>query len=160
MIPYRKYLLISGPSFTTYSSESEFIHKRYQSFFTSLGRISEGAILCTIDVVGLYTNIPLEEGLVSRRKLLDARTEKKVTTETLVELADIVLKNNIFQFNEKTLKQLRGTAIGTISFPHRMHFYLWLTSRKEFYKTLNCSYIYGGGILMIYFVSGNMKKIL
>ena len=38
---------------------------------------------------------------------------KKVTTETLVEFSEIVLKNNIFQFNEKTLKQLRGTAIGT-----------------------------------------------
>ena len=34
-------------------------------------------------------------------------------TETLIELAEIVLKNNIFQFNEKTLKQLRGIAIGT-----------------------------------------------
>ena len=39
--------------------------------------------------------------------------EKKVTTETLLEFAEIVLKNNIFQFNEKTLKQLRGTTIGT-----------------------------------------------
>ena len=79
----------------------------------SLGQLPEGAILCTIDVVGLYPNIPHEEGLASLRKFLDARTEKKVTTETLLELAEIVLKNNIFQFNEKTLKQLRGTAIGT-----------------------------------------------
>ena len=79
----------------------------------SLGQLPEGAILCTIDVVGLYPNIPHEEGLASLRRLLDARTEKKVTTETLVELAEIFLKNNIFQFNEKTLKQLRGTAIGT-----------------------------------------------
>ena len=79
----------------------------------SLGQLPEGAILCTIDVVGLYPNIPHEEGLASLRKFLDARAEKKVTTETLLELAEIVLKNNIFQFNEKTLKQLRGTAIGT-----------------------------------------------
>ena len=35
---------------------------------------------------------------------LDASTEKKVTTETLVELAEIVLKSNILQFSEKTLK--------------------------------------------------------
>ena len=33
-----------------------------------------------------------------------------MTTETLLELAEIVLKNKIFQLNEKTLKQLRGTA--------------------------------------------------
>ena len=36
-----------------------------------------------------------------------------MTTETLLELAEIVSRNNIFQFNEKTLKHLRGTAIGT-----------------------------------------------
>ena len=31
----------------------------------------------------------------------------------LVELAEVVLKNNVFTFGKKTLKQLRGTAIGT-----------------------------------------------
>ena len=78
----------------------------------SLGQLLEGAILCTIDLVGLYPNTPHEEGLASLKNFLDASTEE-VTTETLLELAEIVLKNNIFQFNEKTLKQLRATAIGT-----------------------------------------------
>ena len=36
-----------------------------------------------------------------------------MTTETSLELEKIILKNNIFRFNQKTLKQLRGTAIGT-----------------------------------------------
>ena len=36
-----------------------------------------------------------------------------MSTEILAELSEIVIKNNIFQFNEKTLKQLKGTAIGT-----------------------------------------------
>ena len=36
-----------------------------------------------------------------------------MTTDTLVELADIVLKNNYFQFLDKIFKQKRGTAIGT-----------------------------------------------
>ena len=51
----------------------------------SLGQLSEGAILCTIDVVGLYLNIPHEEGLASLRRFLDAGTEKKVPTEALLE---------------------------------------------------------------------------
>ena len=57
--------------------------------------------------------IPHEEGLASIRKHLDNRENKEVTTDTLVELADIVLKNNYFQFLDKTFKQKRGTAIGT-----------------------------------------------
>ena len=51
-----------------------------------MGQLLVGAILCTIIVVGLYPNISHKEGLALLRKLLDARTEKKVTTETSVEL--------------------------------------------------------------------------
>ena len=55
----------------------------------------------------------MDKDLASLRKFLDASTEKKVATETLLELAEIVLKKSIFQFNVKTLKELKGTAIGT-----------------------------------------------
>ena len=41
------------------------------------------------------------------------RDNKQISSDTLVELAKIALKNNIFQFDEKTFKQVRGTAIGT-----------------------------------------------
>ena len=41
------------------------------------------------------------------------RDNKQISSDTLVELVEIVLKNNIFQFDEKTFKQVRGTAIGT-----------------------------------------------
>ena len=78
----------------------------------SLPNLSDDIILCTVDVVGLYPNIPHDEGLSALRKQLDLRQEKDVTTSTLVELAEVVLKNNIFNFMEKTLKQKQGTAIG------------------------------------------------
>ena len=80
-----------------------------------LGSLPKNAILCTIDVVGLYPNISHKEGLASIRKHLDNRENKEVTTDTLVKLADTVLKNNYFQFLDKTFKQKRGTAIGTNS---------------------------------------------
>ena len=80
---------------------------------SSLGKLPQGAILCTVDVVGLYPNIPHSEGLTSLRRVLESRDNKQISSDTLVELAEIVLKNNIFQFDEKTFKQVRGTAIGT-----------------------------------------------
>ena len=55
-----------------------------------------------MDVVGLYSSIPHDKGLLALRKRLDEREEKDVSTGTLVELAELVLKNNIFNFNEKT----------------------------------------------------------
>ena len=59
-------------------------------------------ISCTVDVVGLYPNIQR-----------DLRQEKDVTTSTLVELAEVVLKNNVFTFKEKSLKQKQGTDVST-----------------------------------------------
>ena len=79
----------------------------------SLPPLPDDLILCTIDVVGLYPNIPHEDGLIAMRKALDAREDKTVSTDTLIDLAECVLKNNIFEHDSSFLKQLRGTAIGT-----------------------------------------------
>ena len=78
-----------------------------------LGSLPNGAILCTMDVVGLYPNIPHGEGLDSLRRFSETRDNKQISSDTLTELAEVVLKNNIFEFDEKTFKQKRGTTIGT-----------------------------------------------
>ena len=62
----------------------------------SLPNLPDDIILCTRDGVGLYPNIPHDKGLSALHKRLDLRQEKDVTTSTLIELADVVLKNNIF----------------------------------------------------------------
>ena len=85
------------------------ICKKLRSLTNSPGN----GLLCTMDVVGLYPNIPHNEGLSALRKRLIERDKKDVSTDTLVALAKLVLKNNIFNFNKKTLKQKRGTTIGT-----------------------------------------------
>ena len=59
----------------------------------------------SIDVVGLYTNIPNDEGLETFRKALDKREDKTVTTELLVEMLSKVLKTNIFEFNNELYLQ-------------------------------------------------------
>ena len=73
----------------------------------------EDIILCTIGVVDLYPNISHEDGLVAMRKVLDAQEDKTVLTDSLVELAECVLKNNIFELNTSFYKKLSETAIGT-----------------------------------------------
>ena len=69
-------------------------------------------ILCTIDVVGLYPNISHWEDLASLCKFLKTRDNKQILIDTSAELAEIVLKNNIFESDEKTFKQKCETAIG------------------------------------------------
>ena len=67
-----------------------------------LGQLLEGTILCTIDVVGLYPNIPHDKGLTFRNDFLDSRVDKQVTTDTLIEFVKLALKNNIFEFSGET----------------------------------------------------------
>ena len=78
-----------------------------------LGSLPKNAILCTNDVVRLYPNIPHEESLAFITKHIDNRENNEATTDTLVELADIVLKSNYLQLLNKTFKQKQGTTIGT-----------------------------------------------
>ena len=78
-----------------------------------IGSIPEGALLCTMDDVGFYTSIPHVEGLEAIRGALDRRTVPEVATETIVELASLVLENNYFEFNDRVFLQKLGTAIGT-----------------------------------------------
>ncbi|KAL9958229.1 hypothetical protein ACROYT_G035215, partial [Oculina patagonica] len=81
-----------------------------------LGELPEGAILCTIDVVGLYPHIPHDEGLEALKEALmnSVEAEREGTlNEDIVAFADLVLKSNNFEFNGGHYLQKRGTAIGT-----------------------------------------------
>ena len=79
----------------------------------SLPNLPSDIILCTVDIVGFYPNIPHQEGLSALRKRLDNRKEKYNSTDTLCDLGEVVLKNNIFKFSKKIFKQKRRTAIRT-----------------------------------------------
>ena len=75
--------------------------------FKTSPRLPDDIILCTIDVVGLYPNIPNEEGFLFLKKALDKQWNKTVTTESPIELAELVLRNNYFEFNDRFRKQRR-----------------------------------------------------
>ena len=60
----------------------------------------------------IYIHIPHGEGLVSLRRFLETKDNKQISSDTLTELPEVVLKKNIFEFDEQTFKQTRGTAIG------------------------------------------------
>ena len=73
--------------------------------------LPDGLVLCTIDLLGIYLNIPYPEGLIAIRKALDTRKDQTISTDYSIELAERVLENNIFKHNNSIFKQLRGTAI-------------------------------------------------
>ena len=75
-------------------------------------------LLASIDLSSLYTNIPHDEGLQSALHYLktdpDAyKCPEQPIPEILTELMSLVLKNNVFEFNEEYYLQIQGTPMGT-----------------------------------------------
>ena len=78
------------------------------------GVINDNDILVTIDVSGLYTNIPQDEGLEATKEALDGRTDTSVPTEFIQSLLEVILKYNVFEFDKDLFIQVIGTAMGAI----------------------------------------------
>ena len=111
-------------------------------------------IPCITDVVGLYPNIPHEEGLAFLKGFLDSRVNKQVTADTSIELAELVLKNNIFEFSDKSYKKTRGTAISRkFALPFTVLFMAAL--EEKILSKVKKKRVFGGAILT-YFLFGNM----
>ena len=75
----------------------------------------DNCLLASIDVSSLYTNISHKEGIDSAMYFLKNDPNaclhpEQPTPEVSME---IVLGNNVFEFNESYYLQIQGTAMGT-----------------------------------------------
>ena len=68
-------------------------------------------------------------------KILETRENKQILSDSLVELAEIVLKNNILEFDKKLSNTYGGTAVGTKFVPS--YAILFMADLEE--KMLNIS---------------------
>ena len=75
-------------------------------------------------MVGLYPHIPHDEGLDAIRHALNGRENQEIPTSLIVDLAELVLKNNNFEFNGNHYLQTLGTAIGTKMVPAYANLFL------------------------------------
>ena len=90
----------------------------------SLGKIPEGALLCTLDVSSLYTNIPNEEGIQAVKEKLSEDPTKGPIAPFIIELLRLVLTNMNFQFNNEHFLQVGGTAMGTALAPNYANLFM------------------------------------
>ncbi|CAF5154366.1 unnamed protein product, partial [Rotaria sp. Silwood1] len=78
--------------------------------------IRQETLICTMDVMDLYTMISQTEGIMSIKKLLDYFKIKKIgniKAEAIIRLCRFVIQNNYFSYNGKYFHQVRGGAMGS-----------------------------------------------
>lgn len=75
-------------------------------------------ILCTMDIESLYTNIPQELALNVVMKTLKQRPRPHaVPTNFILQLLELCLTRNFFQFESEFFQQIKGTCMGAIFAP-------------------------------------------
>ena len=99
-----------------------------------ISTLPSSAIMVTIDVVGLYPHIPHDEGLQSIREALNNRDNPEIPTETIVDLAELVLRHNNFEFNENHYLQTLGTAIVTKMAPSYANLFMDRLERRLLFQ--------------------------
>ena len=107
-----------------------------------IGKVPEGSFLVTADVVGLYPSIPHKEGILALKSKLEEQTSSKIPTNDLVKLAEFVLKNNFFEFNNEIKQQISGMLLELSLLLHTPVF-IWIKLRQIFLKRTNFNYLYG-----------------
>ena len=108
-----------------------------------IGKVSGGFFLVSADVVGLYPTILHKEGTLALKSRLVEQTSSKIPTNDLVKLAEFVLKNNFFEFNNKIKQQISGTAIGTKFAPPYVFIYILIKLRQIFLTGRSFNHLHG-----------------
>ena len=72
--------------------------------------------LSTIDIVGLYTNIPLDHFMECMKKLV-LEDHPIPQGQLIIDLLEFILFNNLMQFNGSFFIQIFGFAMGTAFAP-------------------------------------------
>ena len=67
----------------------------------------------SIDVESMYTNIDITEGLQVIKSFLTDKGVNVYSITLIVRLLSWVLRNNYFEYGNKTYKQVKGTAMGS-----------------------------------------------
>ena len=101
----------------------------------------------------MYTNILHEKGL----KSIAERFKSSYLDENVLELLELCLNINDFEFDGKCFLQNSRTTMGTKWSPHYADIYLAYFEDKNVKKNVHISHLFICGIWMIYLLFGIME---
>ena len=79
----------------------------------SHGKFPPGSKILTADAVSMYTNIDPSEGIPTIKNYIHKFSTDIHPSEFIIDLLNLVMENNLFQFGNTWWRQKIGTAMGT-----------------------------------------------
>ena len=102
----------AGKSYSSYLEDTPDFLRQIEHLNNS-ETIPENAMLVVLDVIGLYDNIPPEEGVQSVGERLKKTGSLKVPIEFIMRLLQIIQDYSIFEFDGQKYQQEFGTSMGS-----------------------------------------------
>ena len=85
----------------------------FLSLLAKIDTLPEDAILVTMDVSALYTNIPHNEGINAVAQTLEEDKSFTGSTRVIIKFLSLVLNLNNFSFNDQNYLQIKGCSMGS-----------------------------------------------
>ena len=114
--PNRMPIILCRQTTSAYSANADSYLKDTTDFITLIEntKVPSNAILVSMDVTSLYTNIPQEEGITLVCQAYETFHDKNppIATHYLRKTLSLILKENSFHCNGKIYLQTHGTSHG------------------------------------------------
>lgn len=104
--------------------------------------VPAGAFLFSIDINSLYTNIDTQLGLQAVARAFERFPDERRPDQVILELLELSLVRNDFEFNDKFYLQIHGTAMGKKFAPAFANLYMCFWEETAFPKCKNLPLMY------------------
>ncbi len=119
--------------------------RRLQTYVEN-GYLKPTTLLCTFDIIDLYTMLPQEESLNVLTEFLIQHGYQKVKgvpIDAIRKLARIVLTENVFVYEKKYYRQILGGAMGSAFTLTLANIFMWKWEKELVRRTTALNEIYG-----------------
>jgi hypothetical protein len=124
------------------------------------GHFTASTLFITFDITDLYTMLPQQESLKILAEFLEEHHCHKVNgiaIETIVELARIVLEENVFVYKKKFYRQIIGGAMGSAFTLTLANIFMWKWQKQTILPKLPAHECYGRSVCRLCFLLNSMK---
>jgi len=129
---------------TTFIDGVQFI--RRLELYVSLGLLKPTTHLCTGDITDLYTMLPQQESIRILKLFLNHfkyTHVQRMTIDAIESLARLVLTENVFFYENKYYRQIKGGAMGSPFTLTLANIFMWHWEQKLVEQQRNSNELYG-----------------
>ena len=94
-------------------------------------QVSKDSLLVTLDIDSMYTNVRIDAGIHSIKNAFDKYPDLDRPARWVIELLQLSLKGNDFEFNGEMYDYVCGCTMGTFFCPNFVSLYVAFLSFTE-----------------------------